>query len=410
MYYKGVIFERMVRFLNLHNGWIQMKITGKFLTALIAFTLVAGLSGDALADTISVDRDYRPLPQLKVPHGAMDWSHGYLYLVTNDWRSDSFAVRRYELTTGALETVQLQRYDSCCPIEPRLVSIDPNGSIISLEYTGYLNGISIYKHGSNGLLDLDWGREDFIEEYESEDRENVERSGEPYERGESAIDYSNSGGRLRFQFSNPRDMISQADGSVLVLDASDRYVYRILADGSSVEKFIGQEDYIPVNPMRLIQDSDGYLYLVDYYPYDDFDRRGTIGVFKFKPDGEWIWGWGEGAGGINDLFRSPVDLNTLLIDGLGNMMMLGADGTDWARTDIETRNHGLVYQYDKESGQFIYASNVQNQTGHDSSFVGIIANPEGGFIHIENWDFTLYLNYYTLDGNLTDRIEIDDLY
>ncbi len=372
-------------------------------------------AGSALGQAF--DSPYAPAPRLFVPHAAIDPVSGDLLVISNTWREVRQDLRRFHSDGDSVDDFVLQRYESCCAIHPSLVAVDSEGSIYTIEFTGELVPFYMYKHAPNGELDIDWGRKsgftpllsspsggdyaggglDF-----SEDEPEEEDPPTGFEEGETTLLWNAGGGRLEFEFRDPIDILPLDDGSVLVLDRVLRYVFRIAPDGKSVSEFIGKRGYIPDRPQRLLQDSRGYLYMVDYHDSYDIIYEGSIGVFRFTPDGDWDSGWGEGAGSINDPYRPTMDYETFVIDGNDILIALGGPAT--------YGNHETVYRFDTANGAELGHDRVQFRLGYDETFLGMLGNPEGGFIHLEGRDFAVLVNFYTADGNLEEQLRISDLY
>lgn len=347
---------------------------------------------------------------LTVSHADIDPVSGDVLIVSNSWRESQAHLRRYHPDGSAVTDFRLERFESCCSIVPSLVAVASDGSIFSLEYADRWGGFFIYKHAPDGQLDIDWGtREGYLEQVNtggstdySGGTSDGESSGGGFESGETSLLHNAGGGRFHYNFADPIDIVPREDGSLLVLDRIDRYVDLISSDGSTITEFIGSYGYIPNRPQRLLIDSEGYIYLVDYYDDFDLNRGNMIGVFRFDPEGRQEFGWGEGSGGINDPWRPELDILTLVIDGEDNLIALGS-----GLGDI---NHGEVYVFDPDNGREVSRNRVGFRQGYDSTFVGMLGNPDGGFLVLDAIDFEIQLNYYDLDGRLLEQGKITDLY
>lgn len=342
---------------------------------------------------------------LFIPHAAIDPVSGDFLIVSNTWRyNNTLRLRRFDPDGNPKENFRLQRFESCCEIQPSLVAVNKVGEIFTIQYIDNLSGFNIFKHSPEGELIIDWGSDYYLDQYGFRRKREVnpDVTGKGWEAGETSLGRVASGGVLNQKFDDPVDLIPRDDGSVLLLDRFARYVYRIVPDGTTAEKFIGNKGYIPVKPQRLLQDSDGYLYLVDETEYDDFANRSKSVVRKFSPDGELIFRWGEGADTINDNWISSMDFGTMVIDGLGNIIVLGGEKSGW--------NHSEMYVFDRETGQRLSRNLVQNRQGYDQNYAGMLPRNDGGFIHLEAIDFILMLNYYSLDGKLEKTVKIDKFY
>jgi hypothetical protein len=344
---------------------------------------------------------------LTVSHADIDPVSGDVLMISNSWREPQAYLRRYHPDGTPVSNFRLERFESCCALKPSLVAVAPDGSIFTLEYTGDFGGFFIYKHTNNGELDIDWGdREAPAEQINSGQSSGysggVVNNNGGYSSGQTSLLHNAGGGRFHYFFSDPIDIVPMEDGSLLVLDRIDRYVDKISPDGQTITQFIGQYGYIPLRPQRLLSDSEGYIYLVDYYDDFDLNRGGKIGVFRFNPDGTWISGWGEGSNGINDPWRPEMDFMTLVIEGNNNLIALGSG--------LSNINHGEVYVFDRETGTEVQSNMVDFRQGFDNTYVGIVGNPAGGFLVLDAIDFDVHLNYYDLDGTLASQGKITDLY
>ena len=381
-----------------------MKIAQSIVLAAIFVSLMnlpgnaAGLNQRDLSNNNPIDR------VLYVPHAAIDALSSQLLLISNSWRDLNQHLRKFGIDGTPVEDFSLQRYESCCEIVPLLVAVDSGGNIYTLEVASQLGGFNLYKHTSDGELVIDWGKDSYVNRYgftvEREDQE--DHTGEGYEGGETTLGLVTSGGRLQYTFGDPREILPQSDGSLLVMDTSERYVFKVSQDGRDVTEFMGKSDYYPVSPQRLVQDSVGYLYMVDYFDYNDPYRSGMLGVFKFTPDGKYIDGWGDEIGSINDAWRPSIDLTTLVIDGPGNLIVLGGEGEEWT--------HSEVFTFDPDSGVQTLRSQLNNLTPYDIDYLGILGRRDGGFIKLERQDFTVKLNYYKIDGIREKQVRIENLY
>lgn len=365
------------------------------------------VSGQNFLDNIERERN------LFVTHADIDPVTGDVLIISNSFQNTWYSLRRFHPDGEAVSDFVLQRFETCCAIYPVLVAVANDGSIYTVEYTGQLGGFFIYKHAPSGELDIDWGaREGIVEEIDTgepsdyaggvldEDDENETGSG--YETGETTLRGNAGGGRFHHYFTDPVDIIPREDGSLLVLDRAEKYIDLISPDGSRITEFIGSQGYIPERPQRLLMDSGGYLYLVDYYDDFDLNRSRMTGVFRFDPEGNWEFGWGEQSGGINDPWRPQVDIMTLVIDGDDNLIVLGSG--------MSNINHDEVYVFDNESGGEIIRGRVDFRQGYDSEFLGMVGNPESGFLVLDGFSFEIKLNFYALDGSLEEQVRIDDLY
>jgi len=391
----------------------ELIMLKRFFYTLLVITTFLFLAVSVVAQTS--DPGFRPDNTLFVPHGAIDADSGDLLLISNSWRNSRFYLRRFNEEGLSDPNFILQRFEACCAIRPALVAVDTEGYIYTLEFAGSLNGYYIYKHSPLGELDLDWGQRNGTVEtltplssgsgYAGRDLHNetdeVEEPG-GFDAGETTLDWSAGGGRMHFYFTDPIELITRPDGSLLVLDRVQRYVYLVSSDGTSVSQFIGRQQYYPIRPQRLLLDSDGFTYLVDYYDDSDINRENMQGVFKFDTDGSWIFGWGESANGINDPWRPGVDLDTLVLDGAGNIIATGTGFTD--------ANHSDVFVFDRDSGTQVHRDNVQYRMGFDSEFLGILGRPDSGFILLESWGFEILVNYYNTEGVRERQVRITDLY
>lgn len=344
---------------------------------------------------------------LSVSHADIDPVSGDVLIISNSWREPQAYLRRYHADGTAVPDFRLERFESCCALKPSLVAIAPDGSIYTLEYTGDFGGFFIYKHAPTGELDIDWGdREGPTEQINSGQSSDysggVVNNNGGYASGQTSLLHNAGGGRFHYYFSDPIDIVPMEDGSLLVLDRIDRYVDLISPDGQTISQFIGQYGYIPTRPQRLLADSDSYIYLVDYYDDFDLNRGGKIGVFRFNPNGTWESGWGEGANGVNDPWRPGLDFMTLVVDGNNNLIALGSG--------LSNINHGEVYVFDRETGIETSRNMVDFRQGYDSTFVGMVGNPAGGFLVLDAIDFDVQLNFYSLDGTLSEQGKITDLY
>jgi len=392
-----------------------MKISRAILVAILTAMVVGGTShGQALGGSSG----FSPDRVLVVTHAAIDPTTSDLLVISNSWRDVRMDLRRFHPDGLADSGFILERYETCCAVHPALVAVDPEGNIYTLEYTGELGGFYLYKHAPTGRLDIEWGqREGLVESLHpmsstgdssgysggvGSGDEDEGNSGGGYEGGETALDWNAGGGRMHIDFQDPADLIARSDGSLLVLDRYQRYVYLISADGRSMSYFMGRQGYYPVRPQRLLMDSEGYLYLIDSYDRLALNRENMVGVFRFSPDGEQEFGWGEGSSGINDPWRSTLDINTLVVDGGDNLIALGGD--------IARTNHGEVFVFDRTTGAQVGRNTVQYRTGYDQDYLGILGRPEGGFVVLERFSFQLLVNYYSADGVRESQIRIDDLY
>jgi hypothetical protein len=344
---------------------------------------------------------FQPQNVLVVPNAAVDPLDGDLLIVANSWRTQQPVLHRFSRDGEEVETFSLERYKPCCAIRPSLISIDSFGDIYSLEYEGDLQGFHGYKHDNNGEFDLDWGQVEGIVDstgsidYAPETNPGDETPEETYEQGETRIDWNAGGGRTWLRLVDPIDLIARDDGSLLILDRNLKYIFLVSPDGREMTWFIGRVGYYPERPQRMLMDSQGYIYLVDMYgQFADANHEDMVGVFKFTPDGEWIEGWGEGSATINDPWRETIDLNTLVIDGNDNMIVLG--GPDEA-------NHSVVYVYDTETGSQVLRDNVQYRMGPDDNYLGIMPDLGDGFIVLTQRDFEILVDYYDLYGIRTDQ-------
>jgi len=276
------------------------------------------------------------------------------------------------------------------------VATDPEGNIYTLEYRGDLHGFFLYKHAPSGELDIDWG------ETVTASTGSASATSGGYESGETVLTGTAGGGRLEVPLVNPVDLVARSDGSLLILDSALKYVYMVDPEGKSVTEFIGAQVYIPRQPVKLLSDKEGYLYLVDYYDPLDIIRRGMVGVFKFTPEGMLIEGWGEDAGGINDPYHPTWDINTLVVDGKGALYILGGEP--------RTANHAQVFVFDGATGNEISRTLVQYLQGPDSNYLGIIGALDEGFIHLEKRDFAIKVNYYLPNGRRQNKFVITQLY
>ncbi len=355
--------------------------------------------------------EFSPENRLYIPHGVVDPSTGDLLIISNSWRNSPVNLRRFSADGEADDDFVLQRFEACCAVRPVLVAVGPDDSIYTMEFTGSLGGWYIYKHAPNGELDIDWGQREGVVDsltplsstgyasgaYDSDD------SPSGFDEGETSLDWNAGGGRFHFNFGDPIDITVLDDHSVLVLDRLQRYVYRVLPDGRSIEYFIGRDEYFPRRPQRMFADSLGYVYLVDYYDEYDINRADEINVFKFDSDGEWILGWGEFSGGINDQWGPDLDISTLVIDGSDNIICLGSEFGGITQSE--------VFVYDHEAGSMTIADRVQYRMGgSETDYLGIMGRPEGGFIVLDGWGFQIQVNYYTIDGIRESQVRIDDLY
>ncbi len=385
-----------------------MSGLNKILIVTVCLVLTAmPVSGQNFLDNIERGKN------LFVTHADIDPVTGDVLIISNSWQNTRYSLRRFHPDGEAVSDFVLQRFEACCAINPVLVAVADDGSIYTVEYTGQLGGFFIYKHAPSGELDIDWGaREGIVEEIDTGepsdyaggvlDEDDEDETGGGYEAGETRLTGNAGGGRFHHYFTDPVDIIPREDGSLLVLDRSDRYIDLISPDGSRISEFIGSQGYIPERPQRLLMDSGGYLYLVDYYDDFDLNRGGKTGVFRFDPEGNWEFGWGEQASGINDPWRPQVDFMTLVIDGNDNLIVLGSG--------LSNINHGEVYVFDNESGGEIIRGRVDFRQGYDSEFLGMVGNPESGFLVLDAFAFDIKLNFYALNGSLEEQVRIDDLY
>jgi len=349
-----------------------------------------------------------------MPHGVVDPVSGDLLVISNSWRSSPVNLRRFSADGEAIDDFVLQRFEACCAIRPLLVAAGQDESVYTLEFTGQLGGWYLYKHASNGELDIDWGQREGASEsltplsstgYASDAYDNDETDDPPsgFDEGETSLDWNAGGGRFHYNFDDPIDIAVLDDNSVLVLDRYQRYIYRVAPDGRSIEYFIGRQDYFPIRPQRMFIDSQDNVYLVDYYDEYDLNRADSIGVFKFDSEGEWVMGWGEFSGGINDPWGPDLDINTLVIDGSDNIICLGSEFGGITQSE--------VFAYDTENGYMTIEDRVQYRMGgSEADYLGILGRPEGGFILLDGWGFQIQVNYYTVDGVRERQVRIDDLY
>lgn len=380
-----------------------MYITRIRLLTLMCVVLTALPSlGQGALDPVSRERF------LFISHADIDPVSGDVFIISNSWRETQSYLRRFEADGTAVSDFTVERFETCCAINPSLVAVANDGSIFTLEFADSLGGFFIYKHAPNGELDIDWGeREGVVEEITSIEESDyaggaLDENGGGFEAGETTLLQNAGGGRFHYSFSDPIDIIPREDGSLLVLDRIDRYVDLISPDGSTISEFIGQYGYIPIRPQRMLMDSEGYIYIIDYYDDFDLNRGGMLGVFRFDPDGEWEFGWGEGINGINDPWRPGLDFLTLVIDGNDNLIALGS-----GLSDI---NHGEVYVFASDSGSEVSRNRVDFRQGYDNTFAGMVGNPAGGFLVIDTVGFEIQLNFYSPDGSLEEQSTIRDLY
>lgn len=342
-------------------------------------------------------------PELFVPHAAVDPTNGDLLIIANSWRNERPTLRRFSSDGVPAADFALERYKACCAIHPSLIDIDNEGNIYTIEYTGELGGFYLYKHTPYGEFDIEWGqKEGTVESTDSDDYAPEtdpadETAEEAYEEGETALDWNAGGGRTSVRLFDPVDLIARDDGSVLILDRNQKYVFHVSPDGREVTYFIGREGYYPVHPQRLIMDSEGYLYLVDQYDGSDINYGDMVGVFRFTPDGELISGWGEGSGGINDPWRDTLDIDTLVLDGENNLIVLGGPAD---------MNHSEVFVFDRETGNQVLRDTVQFRMGYDEDYLGILAALDTGFIVLTQRDFEILVDYYEIDGTRKRQVTL----
>ncbi len=376
------------------------------------FVLLA--CGQALGQ--GLDNPFTGVPSLNVTHACLDPTNGDLLVISNSWRVTKPNLRRFHPDGTSDLSFILERFESCCAIHPFLLATDKDGNIYTLETPERFGGYYIYKHNAAGELHIDWGERegetpvlsplpegsDYSGGALDDSEEEEEESGGGWEAGESSLLWNAGGGRLEFDFRAPVNLIPRSDGSLLVLDIGHRYVYLVDPEGRTVTEFIGRQGYIPIRPQRLLQDAQGYLYLVDYFDEFDLNRQGTLGVFRFTPDGEYQFGWGEGANGINDPWRPGLDLASLVINGSGVMIALGGETTE--------ANHETVYVFDLATGIQIGRDRVQYRLGMDDNYIATLGGLVSGFVVLERRDFDILVNYYTRDGIRERQVCIADLY
>ena len=376
-------------------------------------TFTAVLSGVFLSGLVAHGQDLGPgLPTtaaLVVTHACFDSTSGDLLVVSNSWRDAWPRVRRIHDDGTVDPSFKLQRFERCCAIHPSLVAADSEGNIYTLEYKREFGQFFMYKHSPTGELDLDWGEREEetpvlapLSGGEATEGESGEEEGGGYEGAETTLSGNAGGGRLEYPFSDPVDLVPRGDGSLLILDRNQRYVYEVDPEGKSVSFFVGRQGYYPVRPQRLVQDSEGYLYLVDYYDDFDFDRGGMVGVFRFTPDGSLETGWGEATEGINDIWGPTLDYRTLVCDGTDTLVLLGSGFSD--------SNHGEVFAFDRLTGMMISRNNVEYRLGHDDNFIGMLGALGSGFVVLDSRNFEILVSYYTLEGTRERLVAVDRLY
>jgi len=378
------------------------KCIGKFITIITAMIAAMVIATPAVSQDYS--SRFQNIEELFVAHAALDPVNGDVLIISNSWRDERLALRRFSPDGTPVTTFGLQRFETCCAILPSLVAIDSEGDIYTLEYTDYLNGFHMYKHSPDGELVIDWGvnRDAEVEDTRTEP---VDPREDSYEEGVTTLGGNAGGGRLELNLRNPVDMISMDDGSVLILDQAERYVFRIAPDGRSYTEFIGSTGYIPERPQRLIRDSEGYLYLVDRYTEYDLEREEMYGVFKFTPEGEIIEGWGEFSGGINDPYRPPMDIRSISMDGLDNIIVLGGPSDEFVNLA-----HYEVFAFRIETGAQSWRDNVQYRLGADEDYLGMVGDPADGFIVFDRRNWSIMMSFYNVLGERKNYSEITDLY
>jgi hypothetical protein len=352
-------------------------------------------------------KNFRPNPSLVVPHAAIDPTTGDLLLLSNAWPNEPVNLRRFHPDGTSDPKFVLQRFENCCALHPSLVAVDGNGNIYTLAYDpGILTNFYIYKHAPSGQIDIDWG-------YGDQPTKSMS-SGSSYGGGSSSgasqgtskavttLDKNAGGGRFEYHFTNPVDMIPRSDGALLILDQGQRTVFLIDPTGKNISSFIGSRGYIPNNPMRLISDKSGNLYIVDFYGISDLFHNNMAGVFKFNPDGSLVGGWGEVSNGINDSGRPTIDFNTLVVDGKGTLIAMGGSFSD--------ANHGEVFTFDPANGAMWSRNNADYMMGPDTGFLGMLGWLEEGFIHLQGRDFAVLVDNYDNNGKRKSQIKITDLY
>jgi hypothetical protein len=373
--------------------------TWTLVVLLVGFLLVAESTSGQETPPGQLGRPgFTATPALSVPDAAVDPTTGDLLIISNSWPDTLMNLRRYHQDGSPDTTFALRRFESCCSINPSLVTVDKDGNIFTLEFQGGFDGFYIYKHAPNGELDLEWG----YGETSTSGSSSSGPAGSGYQGGETSLSWTAGGGRLQFNFYNPVDMIARQDGSLLVLDQSSRCVFLVDPQGHGVTEFIGARGYIAINPFRLLSDPAGNLYLLDYYDPYDLIRGNKVGIFKFTADGTLVSGWGESSDGINDPYRPDLDFKTLVTDGNGKLIALGSNGQDM--------NHGLVHSYDPETGMRESSNPMQYLYGPDVGFLGMLGNPGGGLIHLAVRDFAILVDYYGIDGKRAKQVTISDLY
>ncbi len=367
-------------------------------SALVIAVCLGFVGGPAVGQ--QAPNNFTPPSALVVTHAAVDPMTGDLLIVSNAWREVRRDLRRFHADGSSDPSFVLQRYEACCEIQPSLVTADSQGDIYSLEYGDELGGFYIYKHTPTGDIVIDWGEKEGSIAVNAGPTTTTSPTG-GYEAGQTSLDWNAGGGRLHFYFSDPVDLITRADGTLLVLDRIQMYVYLVSADGRQISQFIGKQGYIPRNPMKMLTDQEGYIYLIDYYDRYDINRAGMTGLFRFTSDGTYQEGWGEVSGGINDPGRPEMDINTLVIDGSGRMIALGG------RSDV---NHSEALIFDRGTGALVSRGFVQYRMGRDDTYLGILGRLDGGFIVFDGISFEIQVSYYTADGVREKMVAITDLY
>jgi len=370
----------------------------------ISFAVVIALVLVCMSGISSGQQDggsgFQPDRVLVVPHATLDPTNGDLLIIANSWQTQQPVLHRFTAEGESVDSFSLERYKPCCAIRPSIIDVDSFGNIYTLEYEGDLQGFKAFKHAATGDFDLEWGQIEGI--VDSTGAINYapdlgdETPEETYEQGETILDWNAGGGRTWLRLVDPVDMIARDDGSVLILDRNLKYVLLVAPNGREMTWFIGRVGYYPVRPQRMLMDSQGYIYIVDMYSSDsDLNYQDTVGVFKFTPDGEWIMGWGEGSAMINDPWRETVDMNTLVIDGNDNLILLGGPSE---------YNHSEVYVFDTETGSQVIRDNVQYRMGFDEDYLGIIPALDAGFIVLTQRDFEILVDYYDLYGTRINQL------
>ena len=202
-------------------------------------------------------------------------------------------------------------------------------------------------------------------------------------------------------------------------------MYLIDPDGKKVSEFIGAKGYIPQNPERMVMDQDDNVYVADFYDNTDMNHMGMVGVFKFSVDGTQIVGWGNSSSGVNAAYRPTLDFRTMTIDGSGSLVLLGSNtiqsGASYGVTvgnkpspepqsAIGDANHGVVFAYNRGTGNEISRNSMQYLMGYDTGYLGIIGAQKGGFYLLEARNMNIEINTYGKDGKRQSQAVVNNLY